>query len=201
MGYNPLEQDKYLAYSNTLGHTTHLSVADKNGMVISLTQSLGPIMGSRVATPGLGFLYAATLGGYLGPMQPGQRAASHISPMILATDGEPFMGIGAAGGAKINSAIVQAISRVVDRDMELLDALAAPRVHPIEKGMSLEVPDSLSWNPEDYQFLQENGFVIEEENRPFRFGRVHVVMKSGSTWLGAADPDGEGASAGPEEIK
>ena len=201
VGATTPEQEEYLAYSNTQGHTTHLSVADKNGMVISLTQTLGPIMGSRVATPGLGFLYAATLGGYLGPMQPGQRAASHISPMILTTNGDPYMGIGAAGGAKINSAIVQAISRVVDRDMELLDALSAPRVHPLKEGMSLEVPDSLSWTQEDYQFLRDNGFIIEEEIRPFRFGRVHVVMKSGANWLGAADPDGEGAAAGPGEIK
>ena len=198
VGYTVFEQEEYLAYSNELGHTTHLSVADKNGMIISLTQSLGPLMGSRVVTPGLGFLYAATLGGYLGPMEPGQRAASHISPMILAAKGEPFIGIGAAGGAKINSAIVQAISRIVDRDMELLEALAAPRVHPLRESMSLEVPDSLSWNPEDYQFLRDNGFVIEEENRPFRFGRVHVVMKSEAKWLGAADPDGEGAAAGPK---
>jgi gamma-glutamyltranspeptidase/glutathione hydrolase len=198
VSHTAFEQDEYLAYSNALGHTTHLSVADKNGMIISLTQSLGPIMGSRVVTPGLGFLHAATLGGYLGPMEPGQRAASHISPMILASEGEPFIGIGAAGGAKINSAIVQAISRIVDRDMGLLEALAAPRVHPLKEGMALEVPDSLSWNPEDYQFLRDNGFVIKEENRPFRFGRVHVVMKSGANWLGAADPDGEGAAAGPK---
>jgi gamma-glutamyltranspeptidase / glutathione hydrolase len=189
----------YLAYSNKMGHTTHLSVADKNGMVISLTQSLGPLMGSKVVTPGLGFLYAATLGGYLGPMQPGQRAASHISPMILTTNGEPFMVIGAAGGAKINSAIVQAISRVVDRDMNLLAALESPRVHPNKEGILIEVPDSLAWNEEDFKYLRDNGFILEEKNRPFMFGRVHVVMQQNNKWYGAADPDGEGAAAGPKD--
>jgi len=190
--------EKYLAYSDKLGHTTHLSVADKNGMVISLTQSLGPLMGSRVITPGLGFLYAATLGGYLGPMQPGQRAASHISPMILTTNGEPYMGIGAAGGAKINSAIVQAISRVVDRDMQLLDALYAPRVHPTKDGLIVEMPDSSAWHPDDLKFLRDNGFILEVQNKPFSFGRVHAVMKKDAEWVGATDPDGEGAAAGPE---
>lgn len=191
------EQEKYLAYADVLGHTTHLSVADKNGMVVSLTQSLGPLMGSRVATPGLGFLYAATLGGYLGPMQPGQRAASHISPMILTTGGEPYMGIGAAGGARIISAIVQAISRVTDRDMNLFDALKAPRVHPLKEGLTIETHDSLAWSPDDLRFLMDNGFIIEEQNQTFRFGRVHAVMKQGDQWVGAADPDGEGVATGP----
>ncbi|MDT8342336.1 MAG: gamma-glutamyltransferase, partial [Longimicrobiales bacterium] len=43
------------------GNTTHLTAADRAGMVVALTQSLGPSMGSKVAAPGLGFLYAATL--------------------------------------------------------------------------------------------------------------------------------------------
>ncbi len=192
-----MEMEIFLAYSDILGHTTHLSVADNNGMVIALTQSLGPIMGSRVATPGLGFLYAATLGGYLGPFKPGQRAASHISPMILTKDGEPYMGIGAAGGARINSAIIQAISRVVDRNMNLYDALKAPRVHPSQEGINIEMDDSLAWHPDDLRFLQENGFIVEEQKGPFRFGRVHAVMYQGTEWHGAADPDGEGAAAGP----
>ena len=62
------------------GHTTHLSTADAHGMFVALTQTLGPNMGSKVATPGLGFLYASTLGGYLGRMEPGERARSFISP-------------------------------------------------------------------------------------------------------------------------
>lgn len=186
-----------LAWTESPGHTTHFAVADKNGMVVSVTQSNGPIMGSRVATPGLGFLYAATLGGYLGPMEPGQRAASHISPMILTKDGEPFMGIGAAGGAKINSAIVQAICQVIDKDRKLLDALGAARVHPSQDGVIVEVPDSLSWHSDDFKFLEDNGFIVEKQNKPFMFGRVHAVMKEGNTWVGAADPDGEGTAEGP----
>ena len=71
---------------------------------------------------GQGLLYAAMLGGYLGPFKPGQRAASHISPMILTEDNEPYMGIGAAGGSRINSAIIQAISRVLDRGRDLAKA-------------------------------------------------------------------------------
>ncbi|MEC8984179.1 MAG: gamma-glutamyltransferase, partial [Candidatus Neomarinimicrobiota bacterium] len=61
------------------GHTSHLTIVDKNGMIVSLTQTIGPTMGSKVATPGLGFLYAQTMGGYLGKVEPNLRVPSHIS--------------------------------------------------------------------------------------------------------------------------
>lgn len=192
-------QDPYLAWAANPGHTTHMAVADKDGMIVSLTQSLGPIMGSKVATPGLGFLYAATLGGYLGPMEPGQRAASHISPMILTKNGQPYMGIGAAGGSRIPTAIIQVVSRILDQGMSLDQALAAPRVHPSNDGVLIERHDSLAWNSEDLEFLRNNGFIIEEVKEKFRFGRVHAVLFNGNEWEGAADPDGEGSAAGPDK--
>ena len=72
------------------GHTAHLTTSDKYGNVVSLTQTLGPNMGSKVATKGLGFLYNVTmgpyLGGYLGEDKPGDRASSHISPTIFTKE-------------------------------------------------------------------------------------------------------------------
>ena len=70
-------------------------------MMVALTQTLGPNMGSKVVTPGLGFLYASTLGGYLGRMEPGQRARSFISPVMVFRDGAPVLAMGAAGGSRI----------------------------------------------------------------------------------------------------
>ena len=102
------------SYTALLGHTTHLTVADKNGMVVALTQTIGTTMGSKVATPGLGFMYAQTLGGYLGEIKPGVRAPSHISPIIVSREGKPFLALGAAGGSRIPSSIVAVISRVID---------------------------------------------------------------------------------------
>lgn len=197
LAFQPLQAEP-LAWSVNPGHTTHLTAADKDGMIVSLTQTIGPAMGSKVATKGLGFLYASTLGGYLGPMEPGQRAASHVSPVILTKNGNPVMGLGAAGGSRIPSAIVQAISRIIDNQMSPGDALAAPRVHPSAEGVILEMHDSLAWSSEDLEFLRANGFLIEEQKEVFRFGRVHMVMFDGTKWLGAADPDGEGTAAGPK---
>jgi gamma-glutamyltranspeptidase/glutathione hydrolase len=184
------------------GHTTHLSTADKDGGMVALTQSLGPIMGSKVATPGLGFLYASTLGSYLGPFspEPGQRAVSHISPTLVLQDGEPFLALGAAGGDRIVTAIVQVISRITDQGMPLDEALAAARVHPLRSGgMLLELHEGIGWHQEDFNFLSQQGLLIEPEERVSRLGRVNAVMFNAKTqtWIGAADPDWEGSAAGP----
>ena len=89
----------------TQGHTAHLTTSDKYGNVVSLTQTLGPNMGSKVATKGLGFLYNVTmgpyLGGYLGEDKPGDRASSHISPTIFSKNDKVVLALGAAGGNKI----------------------------------------------------------------------------------------------------
>ena len=184
------------------GHTTHLSVADKDGNVIALTQSLGPIMGSKVATDGLGFVYAATLGGYLGDMQPGQRAQSHISPFIITRHGKPYLVLGAAGGSRIPTAVVQVASRVLDYQMPLNKALAAARVHSADTLMLAETHEG-TWTAQDILQFQEDGFLVEKINQRGRFGRVHAVMKDTLTgaWIGAADPDWEGTAESPDEMK
>lgn len=196
------------------GNTTHLSVADRDGMMVALTQSLGPNMGSRVATPGLGFLYAATLGGYLGRMEAGERARSHISPFMVEKDGLPFMALGAAGGGRIPTAIVAAVSRIVDRGMTLEEALKAPRVVPDQPGMEAggdaasvpqilaETETGMGFAPEVIAEFRALGFEVEEVDRSGAFGRIHAVqwLAEARTWVAVADPDWEGAVASPREM-
>ncbi|MEQ9439371.1 MAG: gamma-glutamyltransferase [Cyclobacteriaceae bacterium] len=183
-----------------VGHTTHLSTADSSGMMVALTQSLGPNMGSKVATDGLGFLYAVTLGGYLGEFAPGQRAASHISPVVLSQGEEPFMVLGAAGGSRIPTAIVSVISRVVDQQQSLEEALAAPRVYPDEDTVLLEMHSAERWNDETVNAIEAHGFNVKEVEEEARFGRVHAIIYDPEThtFTGAADPDWEGAAGAPE---
>lgn len=182
------------------GHTTHLSAADKNGNVIALTQSLGPNMGSKVATPGLGFLYASTMGGYLGDIQPGQRASSHIAPFIVTKDGQPYLVLGAAGGGMIVTAVVQTISRFIDRDLELPLALAAGRVHASDS-MLVETHLGTSWTRDDINQFKAWGLPVKEIDSPGSFGRIHGIYydAKSKTWHGAADPDWEGTAGAPDQ--
>ena len=181
------------------GHTSHLTIVDKNGMIVSLTQTIGPTMGSKVATPGLGFLYAQTMGGYLGKVEPNLRVPSHISPIIVFKNDKPFLAMGAAGGSRIPSSIVNVISRIIDHDLSLEEALNSPRVHPIEEGISLEVVDKVSWNNNDSTYFSNLGYTVEMKQLPGQFGRIHAVILDTLTgeWIGCADPDWEGTSAFP----
>ena len=188
------------AWTEPVGHTTHLTVVDRNGMVVALTQTVGPAMGSKVATPGLGFIYAATLGGYLGKMKAGQRAASHISPLIVMKDGKPILALGAAGGSRIPSAVVAITSRVIDQGYSLDKALALPRVYPLEEGIDLEWTGDNGWSVQDSSYLAGLNYKVFMKRRPGMFGRSNAVMLDTLTgeWIGASDPDWEGSAASPK---
>ncbi len=187
--------------AHTLGHTTHLSTADADGMVVSLTQTLGPNMGSKVVTPGLGFLYASTLGGYLGSVdEPGERARSNIAPVIVSRDGEVVLVLGAAGGGMIPPAVVHAITRVIDFGLDLPHALAAPRVAGGSGGaFNAETSPGIGWTEAQLDEMRALGLEIQPVPRVGAFGRVHGVQfdPATGTWIGGADPDWEGVARGP----
>jgi len=181
------------------GHTSHLTVIDKNGMIVCLTQTIGPTMGSKVATPGLGFLYAQTMGGYLGEVEPNLRVPSHISPIIIFKDEKPFLALGAAGGSRIPSSIVNVVSNIIDNRMTLSEALYFPRVHPSENIINLEVVDGKRWNDSDSIYFSQKGYTVEMNRLPGKFGRIHAVMLDTITgeWIGCADQDWEGTALSP----
>lgn len=189
------------SWTVSMGHTTHLSASDETGMMVGITQSLGPNMGSKVATNNLGFLYAVTLGPYLGVTQAGQRAISHICPFIITKDGKPYLVLGAAGGSRINTAIVAVASRMIDHGMDVTDALKASRVYPDKETLLLEGHPGSTWKDSYSNELSGEGFSIELIEDRARFGRVHAIHFDASTqrWIGAADPDWEGVVASEKE--
>jgi gamma-glutamyltranspeptidase/glutathione hydrolase len=180
-------------------HTTHLSTADHEGMMVALTQTLGPNMGSKVVTPGLGFLYASTLGGYLGEMEPGERARSFICPFMMMKDGEPVMVLGAAGGGQIPIAVVNAIVHFVDGGLSFPQAVAAPRIAPAGSGFTMETHTGAGWTEEMAEAVRALGLEIRSTPREAAFGRIHGISFDGRTgnWVGVADPDWEGTALGP----
>ena len=174
-----------------MGHTTHLTAADEDGNVVSLTQTVGPNMGSKVASKELGFIYAVTLGGYLGEYKPGDRSNSHISPTLFMNGDQVALAIGAAGGSRIVTAVTQVADRYLAQKHDLNHALLLPRVYPFQDSLWIE----------DHQEVQQLNANLDESLYPIkmisqkaRFGRVHAVALDtiSGTWIGAADPDWEG---------
>jgi gamma-glutamyltranspeptidase/glutathione hydrolase len=196
-------------------HTTHFVTADCKGMVVSITQTVGPLFGSKVITPDLGFVYASTMGTYLSnsDQAPGSRPRTTIAPTIVTKDGETVMVLGAAGGLRILSGIAQTISRHIDRNLEIKDAISAPRIHPefVNKdnekrffdGMkfSAEFTPKNGWSASDSLTWKEAGFDVKSINRYGAFARVHAVTfnPETNTWTGVADPDWEGTAEGPKK--
>lgn len=189
-------------------HTSHLVTSDCSGLVVSMTQTIGPIFGAKVASPSLGFAYAATMGGYLrtGPQKPGERPRTAIAPVIVTKEDSVLLALGAAGGIRIPSAIVQTISRVVDQNKSLKDAINAPRVHPLAlidennrriidlRSFSAEM-SSPAWTENDLAYWKLNGFNVTELEKRATFGRVHAISQFNAKLVGVADPDWEGSAS------
>ncbi|MFT7244902.1 MAG: gamma-glutamyltranspeptidase/glutathione hydrolase [Candidatus Azotimanducaceae bacterium] len=197
-------------------HTTHFVTADCAGMTVSITQTVGPLFGSKVMTPALGFAYASTMGSYLAAsaQSPGSRPRTTIAPTVVTRDvhgeKEVVMVLGAAGGLRILSGIVQIISRVVDQNMTLEDAVAAPRIHPstrtnLETGARIielktfhaELTARNGWQRADLAVWDAAGFEAKPNDRDAAFARVHALGREGGLWRGAADLDWEGSALTP----
>jgi gamma-glutamyltranspeptidase/glutathione hydrolase len=181
-------------------HTTHLSVVDAEGMAVSMTQSLGPTGGARVASLELGFLLASTMG-YLADARPGDRPWSSQSPLIIERDSRLAYVLGGAGARRIISALVETVVGLVDDGLPLGEALSAPRFHPSEGVVYLEsTPNGVTI--EGRQALQAVGLEGKSREPGTYFARLNLIARDGETGelTGAADPrwPWSGAS-GPRE--
>lgn len=189
------------------GHTTHFSIADRRGGLVASTQTLGSGMGAKVVTPGLGFLYAATMG-FPGASasRPGQRATTSMSPFMVVKEGRPAFVVGAAGGMRIISAIAEVVSRAVDHRLPFPEAVAAPRVHPdpgsyIEPAgeeFALETGVANGWTEADLARIKRFGFKVIGQRSSF--ATIHGIHFDSATqeFVGVADPRGNGSAAGPK---
>jgi len=126
------------------GSTSHLSVVDKDGNIVALTQSINHWFGSGVVVPGTGILLNDHLSdfddrpGRPNSIAPHKRPSSSIAPTLVLKDGKPFMTLGTPGGPRIISALAQIIINVIDFGMTLEQAIEAPRVHCITKTLFVE---------------------------------------------------------------
>ncbi len=131
------------AYEST--ETTHYSVVDPAGNAVVVTYTLENSYGSRIVAAGTGFLLNNEMGdfnpwpghtdstGMIGTppnlVKPGKRMLSSMTPTIVAKNGKPYLLIGSPGGRTIINTVLQVVVNVIDFDMDIADAIAAPRIH------------------------------------------------------------------------
>jgi gamma-glutamyltranspeptidase / glutathione hydrolase len=119
--------------------TTHLTVSDRWGNVVSYTLTIEQIGGSALTVPGYGFLLNNELTDF-DPVPlfqgvpdpnlpaPGKRPRSSMAPTIVLRDGRPLLAVGSPGGATIITTVLQVLLDRLDLGMSLPEAIAAPRV-------------------------------------------------------------------------
>ena len=134
--------------------TTHFNVVDAEGNAVAVTYTLNGGFGSGVTAPGLGFLlnnemddFASKPGepnmfglvqGEANAIAPNKRPLSSMTPTILTRDGKLFMVVGAPGGSRIITGVMQVILNVVDFGMNAQEAIDFPRFHHQWKPDKLE---------------------------------------------------------------
>lgn len=156
--------------------TTHISIADAEGNVASMTCSNGE--GSGYFVPGTGIMLNNMMGeDDLHPegfhaSPPGQRVSSMMSPSLLLKDNEVAMVIGSGGSKRIRTAITQVISSIVDFNIPVQEAVEAPRIHWDGELMQVEP----GYRQDSINALQEHWPVNLWSTIDVYFGGVHTVL-------------------------
>lgn len=168
--------------------TTHLSVVDAEGNIVSMTHTLG--MQSGVITPGLGFMYNAAMAmfdprpGRAMSLAPGKKRVSSMAPTILFKDGKPALIIGAPGGSNIPMGILQVILNVIDFGMPIVEAVDAPRIAATGNVVdaSHRIPDATC------AALRRAGYKVLRSAQSYIVARPHAIRIEGERLTGGADP-------------
>jgi gamma-glutamyltranspeptidase/glutathione hydrolase len=189
--------------------TTHYTIADEQGNVVAVTYTLNAGYGSAVTVPGAGFLLNDEMDDFAGKpgspnlfglvqgeanaIAPGKRPLSSMVPTIVLKDGKPFLALGAPGGSRIITAVLQVMLNVMDFGMNIQDAIDFPRVHHQWKPDRLDIERGIS--PDTITLLKKSGYHIEEA-KPVVIARVEGILIDGGWLQGGHDERGAGKAAG-----
>jgi len=187
--------------------TTHFSIIDRDGNVVSNTYTLNFSFGSGIAVPGGGFLmnnemddFAAKpgvmnafgmLGGDANAIHAGKRPLSSMTPTIVFAGGEPWFATGSPGGSRIITVVVQMIVNIIDHGMNIAEAANAPRMH------HQWYPDVLflepGFSPDTVRLLEERGHDVQ--NSRSSSGSTQTVAFMDGLFRGASDTRRPGAAS------
>ena len=198
--------------------TTHFSIVDAEGNVVSNTYTINDSFGAGVTIPGLGILLNdemddftsrpgvpnlyGLIQGEANAIQPKKRPLSSMTPAIVAKDGKFAFATGSPGGPIIINTVLHVILNVVDFGMNIQQAVDAPRFH------HQWLPDAIYWeelgmSPDTRAALERMGHVFRDKPGPagseYRtLGDAQVVGIDPATGLrtGASDPRRGGVALG-----
>ena len=177
--------------------TTHYSVADKDGNMVSVTCTVNGYFGSAVAVDGYGFILNNEMADFdVGADHPnsiagGKTPLSSMSPTLIMKDGEPVAALGSPGGTTIIATVAQICSNLIDHGMTMQEAIDAPRIKGF-RNTTLDYEGRFS--DETISEMEAKGWTMnasDDFNRSF--GSVKAVRYAADGTLdGGADPRRDG---------
>ncbi|MEO6392479.1 MAG: gamma-glutamyltransferase [Pyrinomonadaceae bacterium] len=193
-------------------NTTHFTVVDAAGNAVANTYTLNDLYGSKVTVKGTGILLNDEMDDFASiPGKPnmyglvqGERNAvgskkrplSSMSPtFVLRPDGSLWFALGARGGPHIITSVLQAILNVIDHQMNIQQAIDAPRLH------HQWLPDEVEWEPfgisvDTRAILERLGHRFKEKSA-YKAAVTAIMIEEGTNVrLGAVDARGDGAAIG-----
>ena len=191
--------------------TTHFTVVDKAGNVVTNTYTINDLYGSRVTAKGTGVLlndemddFAAQPGkanlyglvqGERNAVKGGKRPLSSMTPtIVLKKDGTVWFALGARGGPRIISAVLQSVINVIDHDMNIQQAIDAPRIH------QQWLPDEVLYEP--YGMSPDTLKILRGYGHKFPARAGHIASATGimigndGIRFGAIDSRSDGEAIG-----
>ncbi len=186
--------------------TTHFSVMDNQGNMVSNTYTLNFSFGSGVMVEGTGILLnnemddfsakvgAANayglIGGKANSVAPHKRPLSSMTPTLVFKDGQPLLATGSPGGSRIITTVMQVILNVIDHKKNIAEAVSAPRIHHQWLPDEIRTEDGISFDTRN--LLRKRGHSLRTKSA---MGSANSIMRIEQGFLGAADPRRRGALA------
>ncbi len=179
--------------------TTHYSVADDKGNMVSNTYTLNASFGSAIAVPGTGMLlnnemgdFAARPGkpnlfglvqGEANSIEGGKRPLSSMSPTIVLRDGAPWLATGSPGGSRIITTVLQTLLNAMAFDMNVATSGISARIH--HQWLPDELLAESGISPDTVRLLEQMGHKVLLGGRTI--GRTQSIMLEDGWLLGATD--------------
>jgi gamma-glutamyltranspeptidase/glutathione hydrolase len=187
--------------------TTHYSIADSQGNVVSVTYTLNDQYGNKITAAGLGFLLNNEMGdftsqpgvadasgrilGEADAIAPRKTPLSSMTPTIVLHDGKPFLILGSPGSQTIINTVLEVMVNVIDWKMNVQDAVNWPRFH------HAWMPDVLQmepgYSPDTIAILEKWGYTVRSGARQ---GDCAAILFTDGWLEGAADPRTGGLAEG-----
>jgi len=180
--------------------TTHVSIVDRDGNAVALTSSIESAFGSRIQVSGFllnnqltDFAFAAERDGkpVANRLEPGKRPLSSMAPtLVFDAGGRLHAVLGSPGGGRIINYVARTLVALLDGRREPAAAVSLPHVGNRNGATEIErgrVPEELALE------LERRGHMVKRTDMT---SGLHLIVRVGDGWVGAADPRREGVARG-----